>query len=226
MNSVNIQSLFNHIAPHYDALNHWLSWGQHHIWKRMVIAWVDPQPGEVGVDLCCGTGDLTGLLAAKIGASGQVWGVDFSEQMLTLARRRYAHLPIRWYWGDVQELPFPDSYVNVITMGYGLRNVPDRQRCLREIGRVLKPGGRAAILDFHQPTDPWLRSWQAWYLQQVVVPVARQLGLGAEYEYLWPSLQSFPPGAQQVQWAQAWGLRACHYPIANGLMGVLVLQRP
>ncbi len=226
MHQPTIQALFNHIAPHYDGLNHWLSWGQHLLWKRMVVGWVDPQPGQTGVDLCCGTGDLTGLLAAKIGATGQVWGVDFSESMLALARRRYAHLPIHWYWGDVQQLPFAEASVDVVTMGYGLRNVPDRQQCLREIWRVLKPGGRAGILDFHRPQAPWLRAWQQWYLQQVVVPIAARFGLAAEYEYLWASLQTFPPGDQQVQWAQACGFRACHYPIANGLMGVLILQRP
>jgi demethylmenaquinone methyltransferase/2-methoxy-6-polyprenyl-1,4-benzoquinol methylase len=220
-----VQALFNQIAPHYDALNQWLSWGQHQIWKRMVVGWVNPQPGDVGVDLCCGTGDLTGLLAAKIGSTGQVWGVDFSEPMLQVARRRYAHLPIRWCAGDVQQLPLADASVDVVTMGYGLRNVSDRHQCLREIRRVLRPGGRGAILDFHQPRDPWLRAWQQWYLQQVVVPVAANLGLAAEYQYLWASLQTFPAGAQQVQWAQDCGLTARHYPIANGLMGVLVLRR-
>ncbi|WAS05487.1 bifunctional demethylmenaquinone methyltransferase/2-methoxy-6-polyprenyl-1,4-benzoquinol methylase UbiE [Gloeomargaritales cyanobacterium VI4D9] len=225
-NPTTVQALFNQIAPHYDTLNHWLSWGQHHIWKRMVVGWVNPQPGDVAVDLCCGTGDLTNLLAAKIGTTGQVWGVDFSEPMLAVARRRYAHRPIHWCAGDVLQLPFPDQSVDVVTMGYGLRNVSDRHRCLREIQRVLRPGGRGAILDFHQPHDPWLRAWQEWYLQQVVVPVARRLGLGAEYEYLWASLQTFPLGAQQVQWARDCGLKACHYPIANGLMGVLILHQP
>ncbi len=221
-----IRGLFNRIASQYDALNDWLSWGQHRIWKRMVVGWVNPQPGEVAVDLCCGTGDLTALLAARVGTTGQVWGVDFAEQMLAVAQRRYAHLPIRWCAGDVLQLPWADASVDVVTMGYGLRNVADRQRCLQEIRRVLRPGGRAGILDFHRPADPWWQAWQQWYVQQVVVPVAAQLGLGAEYEYLWASLQTFPGGDQQVAWAQACGLVACHYPIAHGLMGVLVLQRP
>ncbi|MCS7031236.1 MAG: bifunctional demethylmenaquinone methyltransferase/2-methoxy-6-polyprenyl-1,4-benzoquinol methylase UbiE [Gloeomargarita sp. SKYG116] len=220
------QAIFNRVARHYDALNNWLSWGQHWIWKHMVIGWVAPQPGETAVDLCCGTGDLTGLLARKIGAAGKVWGIDFAEAMLAIARQRYAHLPICWYEGDVLQLPFPDQSVDVVTMGYGLRNVTDRLGCLREIYRVLRPGGRAAILDFHQPRDPWLRAWQAWYLQQVVVPVASGLGLADEYAYIWPSLQTFPPGEQQVAWARDCGFQACHYPIANGLMGVLVLRRP
>lgn len=117
------QALFNRIARHYDALNNWLSWGQHWIWKHMVIGWVDPQPGETAVDLCCGTGDLTGLLARKLGKTGQVWGIDFAEAMLAIARRRYAHWPIRWHQGDVMQLPFPDATVDVVTMGYGLRNL-------------------------------------------------------------------------------------------------------
>lgn len=219
------QALFNRIARHYDALNNWLSWGQHWVWKHMVIGWVDPQPGETAVDLCCGTGDLTGLLARKIGGRGQVWGIDFAPAMLAIARARYAHQPIHWHQGDVLQLPFGDNTVDVVTMGYGLRNVQDRQRCLREIYRVLRPGGRAAILDFHHPEDPWLRAWQRWYLQRVVVPVAQRLGLGDEYAYIWPSLQNFPPGDRQVQWAQDCGFQAGHYPIAHGLMGVLVLQR-
>ena len=225
-----VQSLFNRIAPVYDSLNLLLSFGQHRIWKQMAVRWSRPQPGDRALDLCCGTGDLAQLLAAAVGPTGSVTGVDFASALLATARDRYDRRcvkpPIVWVEADVLQLPGPDDEFDCATMGYGLRNVTDILGGLTELRRVLKPGARAAILDMHRPDQQWLRTFQQWYLDQIVVPAAQQFGFTEEYAYIAPSLDRFPTGSEQVALAQqARFATATHYPIAGGTMGVLVLQK-
>jgi demethylphylloquinol methyltransferase len=228
--SAQVQSLFNRIAPVYDDLNTLLSLGQHRIWKQMAVKWSQPQPGDRGLDLCCGTGDLTQMLAAAVGPTGHVVGVDFSSALLAKARERYdrrcVQPPIQWLEADVLHLPLPDQHVDCATMGYGLRNVTDIGGCLTELHRVLKPGARAAILDMHRPDQQWLRIFQQWYLDQVVVPAAQRLGFTEEYAYIGPSLDRFPTGPEQISLAHQAGFSTVtHYPIAGDTMGVLVMQK-
>jgi ubiquinone/menaquinone biosynthesis methyltransferase len=224
-----IQAIFDRIAPVYDRLNHTLSLGQHRIWKLMTVKWSNPPAGGIGLDLCCGSGDLTQMLARQLGSKGQAIGLDFSQEQLAIAGQRsthQAHQKIIWQLGDALNLPFAAHTFDCATMGYGLRNVVDIPRCLQELHRVLKPGAKAAILDFHRPSQPWLQAFQSWYLQAVVVPTAQNLGLKDEYAYIAPSLDRFPTGEQQVKLArQAAFTQAIHYPIANDMMGVLVLKK-
>jgi demethylmenaquinone methyltransferase/2-methoxy-6-polyprenyl-1,4-benzoquinol methylase len=182
------------------------------------------------LDVCCGSGDLAQLLARQVGTTGHVYGVDFSPGQLAIAQQRvegrYPPLSISWIEADALDLPFQDNYFDGATMGYGLRNVTDIPHCLKELYRVLKPGAKAAILDFHRPTQQSVRAFQQWYLETVVVPVAEQLGLINEYAYIAPSLERFPTGPEQVKLAQKAGFTtATHYPIAIGMMGVLVLTK-
>lgn len=225
-----IQAIFDRIAPVYDQFNHWLSLGQHRIWKKMAVKWCEPQIGGKALDICCGSGDLTQLLAHSVGKSGQVIGLDFSEAQLAIARERhqqqYPQLSIIWQVGDALHLPFPDNHFDCATMGYGLRNVVDIPLCLQELYRVLKSGAKAAILDFHHPQNPLILGFQQWYLNTVVVPMAKQFNLTDEYAYIAPSLDRFPNGSEQVKLAYSAGFsQAIHYPIAEGLMGVLVLTK-
>jgi demethylmenaquinone methyltransferase/2-methoxy-6-polyprenyl-1,4-benzoquinol methylase len=224
-----IRDLFDRIAPVYDQLNNGLSLGQHRVWKRMAVKWSEPDAGDIGLDLCCGSGDLAQLLARQVGVTGQVYGVDFSSALLAIAEQRiknqYPPLPIRWVEANALDLPFEDNYFDAATMGYGLRNVTDIPRCLSELYRVLKPGAKAAILDFHRPKEPLMRAFQQWYLENAVVPAAERLGLTEEYAYIAPSLDRFPTGREQVNLAQKTGFAATHYPIAGGMMGVLVVTK-
>jgi demethylmenaquinone methyltransferase/2-methoxy-6-polyprenyl-1,4-benzoquinol methylase len=224
-----IRDLFDRIAPVYDQLNNWLSVGQHRIWKQMTVKWSNPQPGDTCLDVCCGSGDLTQLLARRVGATGQVYGVDFSSALLAIANQRaknqYPPLAIAWVEANALDLPFEDNYFDAATMGYGLRNVTDIPQCLSELYRVLKPGAKAAILDFHRPKQPLMRAFQQWYLENAVVPAAQRLGLTEEYAYISPSLERFPTGREQVSLAQNAGFTATHYPIAGGMMGVLVVTK-
>lgn len=230
MSSSEIRAIFDRIAPVYDQLNDWLSLGQHRIWKQMAVKWSNPRPGDTCIDLCCGSGDLALRLARQVGITGCVYGVDFSPQQLAIAQERsqhqYPHPPISWVEADVLNLPFDDNKFDAATMGYGLRNVTDIPRSLKELNRVLKPGAKAAILDFHRPSNSHLRAFQQWYLDTLVVPVAQQLGLTEEYAYISPSLDRFPTGPEQVELARQAGFAApTHYAIAGGMMGVLVVTK-
>jgi demethylmenaquinone methyltransferase/2-methoxy-6-polyprenyl-1,4-benzoquinol methylase len=226
-----IQAIFNRIAPAYDQLNDWLSLGQHRVWKHMTVKWSQAMPGSICLDVCCGSGDLSRLLARTVGPQGHVYGVDFSVAQLAIAEQRAAAslqpLPITWMEGDALNLPFPDAQFDAATMGYGLRNVLDIPQSLAELFRVLKPGAKVAILDFHRPGDPLVRQFQQWYLDTLVVPLADALGLRREYAYISPSLDRFPTGAEQITLARAAGFASVvHYPIASGMMGVLVASKP
>ena len=230
MKSDQIQALFDRIAPVYDELNTVLSFGQHRIWKQMAVKWSGAKPGDVCLDLCCGSGDLAQMLAEKVGKTGQVYGVDFSSAQLAVASdratRRCLKPAIQWVESDALTLPFSDNQFDCATMGYGLRNVTDILLSLKEIRRVLKPGAKAAILDMHRPSNGWVRAFQKWYLDEVVVPAAHRLGFTEEYAYIAPSLDKFPTGAKQVSLAnQAGFASAMHYPTAGGTMGVLVIMK-
>jgi ubiquinone/menaquinone biosynthesis methyltransferase len=225
-----IRDIFNRIAPVYDQLNNFLSLGQHRIWKEMTVKWSTAKPGDNCIDLCCGSGDLALRLARRVGAKGRVHGVDFSPNLLAAAQERsqkqYPHPPISWIEADVLNLPCDDNQFDAATMGYGLRNVTDIPRSLQELHRVLKPGAKAAILDFHRPDNQQIRTFQQWYLDNIVVPIAQNMGVKEEYAYISPSLDRFPTGKEQVELARQVGFASVtHYPIANGMMGVLVLSK-
>ena len=229
-NSEKIKTIFNRIAPVYNQMNDWLSLGQHRIWKQMAVKWSQASPGNTCLDLCCGSGDLALLLAQQAGPSGSVFGVDFSSEQLAVASRRDRPFltpssPISWVEADALDLPFPDNHFDCATMGYGLRNVTDIPRSLQELHRVLKPGAKAAILDLHRPNNSLMLSFQQFYLESLVVPIAQQFGMTQEYAYINPSLEKFPIGPEQVAIAlQAGFTTATHYPIAGAMMGVLVIS--
>ena len=225
-NSAEIKEIFDRIAPVYDRLNDSLSFAQHRIWKLMAVKWAEPKPGDTALDICCGSGDLTLLLAKFVGKEGKTIGLDFAKEQLAIAKNRNSYFPIDWIEGDALTLPFDDNYFDCITMGYGLRNVVNIPKCLQELYRVLKPGKKAAILDFHRPNNLIISKFQQWYLDNIVVAMARNFGLTEEYAYISPSLDRFPASVEQIKIASDAGYsKAIHYPIANGMMGVLVLNK-
>ncbi|MEO1131708.1 MAG: bifunctional demethylmenaquinone methyltransferase/2-methoxy-6-polyprenyl-1,4-benzoquinol methylase UbiE [Cyanobacteria bacterium J06639_1] len=233
-----VRDLFDRIAPQYDRLNDLLSLGLHRVWKEMAVKWAEPPAGGTVLDACCGSGDLALRLARRVGSQGRVVGIDLSENLLAIARQRSGILAegdrITWQQGDALALPFEEGTFDAVTVGYGLRNVTDIPRSLREIERVLRPGRRAAILDFQSgvgasstTTEDNPANWfQQTYLTGIVEPVAMQLGLADEYAYIRDSLQAFPDGRTQRALARDAGFeRATYYDVAGGLMGVLVLQK-
>ena len=176
------------LRPPTTGLNDLLSFGLHRQWKRQMLLDLAPRSGESWLDLCCGTGDLALALARRVRPGGQVVGVDTAEAPLALARQRAAREPwltLAFQQGDALALNAETASVDGVVMAYGLRNLADPAAGLQEIKRVLRPGGRAGLLDFNRllPTSMAARFQQA-YLRRVVVPVADGLGLKDHYAYL------------------------------------------
>ncbi|MFN7900795.1 MAG: bifunctional demethylmenaquinone methyltransferase/2-methoxy-6-polyprenyl-1,4-benzoquinol methylase UbiE [Synechococcaceae cyanobacterium] len=228
-----VRDLFETIAPRYDQLNDLLSLGLHRLWKRQALVRLAPRRGGHYLDLCCGTGDLALLLAEKVRPGGSVLGLDAAAAPLELARQRAARqpwLPLRWRQGDALATGLPDRAFEGAALAYGLRNLADPQAGLRELHRLLRPGGRAVVLDFNRP-DPLaggstraIAAFQRAYLRGLVVPAARWFGLPEHYAYIEASLERFPTGAEQERLALAAGFQtARHQPLAAGLMGLLTL---
>lgn len=220
--------LFDRTARTYDLLNDLLSLRLHRLWKRQAVALLQPRPGERIVDLCCGTADLALLLAERVRPQGRVIGVDGSAAALEQARQRAAErpwLPLEFVHGDVLALPLTPGIADGVVMAYGLRNLTSAAAGLQVIRHLLKPHGRAVVLDFNRPSHPLWAQAQRSYLQRVVVPVARMMDLEAEYTYLERSITTFATGARQETLARRAGFAvARHHPIAGGLMGLLELN--
>ena len=192
-----IAQMFDAIAGRYDFLNHLLSLGIDRRWRVRAVRELDLQQGARVLDLCTGTADLA--LAALNGPKGRarsVVGVDFSAAMLRVGREKLARLGERrvaLVRGDAMRLPLPDDSVNAVTIGFGIRNVQRPDAAAREIVRVLKPGGRLAILEFGTPTLPGLRAAYLFYFRHVLPLIGRLISRHNDaYSYLPASVAAFP----------------------------------
>ena len=192
-----VHSLFSRIAGRYDMMNTILSLNLDKYWRRKTLEIAAPHPGEQWLDVCCGTGKLTLEIRKIMGNSGAVTGLDFNAAMLSVARRaeEQANLPsmISWLEADAMELPFPDKTFDGLTIGFGLRNLPDFDRGIREMRRVLKPGGKWVCLELSHPVWPIFRQGHGWFVRYVV-PRIGNLGHASESDYQWlpESLRRFP----------------------------------
>lgn len=192
-----IAQMFDAIAGRYDFLNHLLSLGIDRRWRVRAVRELDLQQGARVLDLCTGTADLA--LAALNGPKARarsVVGVDFSAAMLRVGREKLARLGERrvaLVRGDAMRLPLPDESVNAVTIGFGIRNVQRPDAAAREIVRVLKPGGRLAILEFGTPTLPGLRAAYLFYFRHVLPLIGRLISRHNDaYSYLPASVAAFP----------------------------------
>ena len=180
-----VREMFDRISPVYDVMNRVMTAGMDRRWRRLAAQAV-VRPGDRVLDACCGTGDLT-LAAARAG--GRVTGVDFSEAMLERARRKSA--AVEWVHGDLLSLPFADDAFDAATIGFGIRNIEDLTAGLRELARVLGPGGRLACLEITRPRGLLRPFFHVWF-DGVVPLLGKLLPGGAAYTYLPASVRRFP----------------------------------
>lgn len=197
-----VNQLFAKIAPRYDFINDVQSFGLHRRWKRRLIRLAGARPGERALDLCCGTGDLTFALAA---AGALVTGLDFSEEMLRVAadksRRalaqakhtQTARAQIEFIRGDAQQIPFPENTFDIVTIGYGLRNLADLNAGILDMLRVSKSGGRLLALDFGKPNNALRRGIYFTYLRTFLPLFGKVFcGNASAYAYILESLKHYP----------------------------------
>jgi demethylmenaquinone methyltransferase / 2-methoxy-6-polyprenyl-1,4-benzoquinol methylase len=210
-----VRTMFDRISPVYDAMNRTMTLGLDQRWRRAAAEAVI-QSGDRVLDACCGTGDLA--LAGKA-VGGTVTGLDFSGRMLERARGKSAE--IEWVQGDVLALPFEEAAFDAATVGFGVRNLDDLERGLAELRRVVRPGGRLAILEITQPRGPLAPFYRLWF-DRLVPLLGRVLPGGSAYTYLPASVRRFPgpvelsellrsAGFEDVRWRlYAGGIVALH----------------
>ena len=186
--------MFDRIAGVYDLMNSAMTAGLHHQWRQRAVDRAQVGPGSDALDICCGTGDLALELRRRIGADGRVVGSDFSEPMLDLARRKSGEqgLPVEFGWADALNLPYGDESFDAVTIGFGARNLADLDKGLREMARVLRPSGRAVILEITRPQREPLASFYGLWFDRLVPLLGTFAGDPDAYSYLPESVRSFP----------------------------------
>ena len=208
--------MFDRIAPVYDAMNKVMTAGLDRRWRKATIQ-ATVHPGDRVLDACCGTGDLA--VGARRAGAGSVAGVDFSGRMLERARRKAPEL--EWVQADVLELPFEDASFDVAVVGFGVRNVEDLEAGLRELRRVLRPGGRLGILEITRPSGFLAPFYRVWF-DRIVPLLGRLLPGGDAYTYLPASVRRFPGPEDLVALLEQCGFRAVEFRLFAG--GIVALH--
>jgi demethylmenaquinone methyltransferase/2-methoxy-6-polyprenyl-1,4-benzoquinol methylase len=219
-----VRRLFATIADRYDFITRVLSYGQDRRWKQRLIELAVLTPGDRVLDLACGTGDILFAAAPRV---NQAVGLDITHRMLVLARARNGRLTPTaagrgLIQGDMMALPFADAHFTVVTTGYGLRNVPDLERAIDEIRRVLAPGGRLLALDFNRPESPTVR--RAYLLYLTVVGSALGWALHRDpdtYRYIPESIRRYPGATGVARQLERHGFTNVRViPVLCGLMAI------
>jgi len=215
-----VNRMFDRVAARYDLLNSLMSAGLHHRWRERAADQAGLSPGGSALDVCCGTGDLTLELASRLAPGGSVVGCDFSEPMLDLAREKTearGAAGVRFEWADALNLPYDAGRFDAVTVGFGLRNFADRDRGLREMARVLRPGGRLVVLEFTRPTRPPFSTFYALWFDRVAPLLGRISDDPEAYAYLAESVRTFPgPLGLAERMDRAAGLERIRYTILAG----------
>ncbi len=225
-----VNDLFARIARRYDLINDLQSFGLHRNWKRRVAELARVSPGDRALDLCCGTGDIAFALAHR---GAETTGLDFSRQMLRVAENRCRKSAVssqdknrrqpQFIQGDAQQLPFAENTFDIVTVGYGLRNLASWQRGLEEMHRVARPGARLVVLDFGRPANA---VWRAVYFThlKMSVPLIGLLfcGSASAYAYILESLKHYP--AQLAVAEQMRQLQLADVRVLNLLGGAMAIN--
>lgn len=205
-----VHSVFESIAPKYDAMNDVISFRRHKAWRNYTMRKLDLREGQTAIDLCCGTCDWT-IALAKASGKGEVVGLDFSKNMLEVGQKKVdkegLSSQIQLVEGDAMELPFEDNRFDFATIGFGLRNVPDLDRVIAEMTRVVKPGGKVVCLELSKPTTEPFRTIYYAYFEHLLPLLAKWFAKRYDqYKWLPESLTTFPNRLELEERFRAAGL--------------------
>ena len=214
-----VRAMFDRIARVYDRMNSVMTAGMHHRWRERAADLAQVAPGSRALDVATGTGDLAIELKRRVGPSGEVTGLDFSERMLELAREKAGD--VRFEAGNALELPYPDGSFDAVTVGFGARNFDDLARGLREMARVTRPGGRVVVLEITTPQRPPLSWFFRLWFDHAVPALGRLAGDPDAYTYLPSSVRRFPGPSELASELAAAGLRDVRWLLtAGGIIAV------
>jgi demethylmenaquinone methyltransferase / 2-methoxy-6-polyprenyl-1,4-benzoquinol methylase len=220
-----VHHVFEKISDNYDKMNSVISFQQHIRWRKDTMKRMNVQSGAKALDVCCGTADWTIALAEAVGPNGEVIGLDFSKNMLKVGNEKVRRLglkQVKLIHGNAMELPFPDNSFDYVTIGFGLRNVPDYLQVLKEMYRVVKPGGIAVCLETSQPTMIGYRQLFYFYFR-FIMPLFGKLFAKSYHEYSWlqESARDFP-GMKELakMFEQAGFVDVTYKPYSGGVAAV------
>ncbi|MFP3122930.1 demethylmenaquinone methyltransferase [Ectobacillus funiculus] len=196
-----VHDVFEKIYKRYDVMNSVISFQRHKAWRQYTMQVMDVKQGEAALDVCCGTCDWTIALARAVGKDGKVYGLDFSQNMLSIGEEKIKALnleQVKLVHGNAMQLPFADNTFDYVTIGFGLRNVPDYLQVLREMTRVVRPGGKVVCLETSQPTMFGVRQLYMLYFRYIMPILGKMLAKSyKEYSWLQESASTFP-GMQEL----------------------------
>lgn len=200
--SVQIQQMFDAVAPGYDRANQILSLGVHHRWRRRLVRMTGAAPSQSVLDCATGTGDLAFTFKQTVESEGRVVGIDFSGPMIALAQQkaRKRGADIEFLIGDVLHLPYASAQFDIASIAFGIRNVDAPLAGVREMARVVRPGGKVAILEFGQPDAALFGRFYRWYSNRIIPTIGGWItGKPSSYRYLSTSSAAFPAGERFLE---------------------------
>jgi demethylmenaquinone methyltransferase/2-methoxy-6-polyprenyl-1,4-benzoquinol methylase len=224
-----VRAMFDRIAVLYDRMNSVMTAGLHHSWRRRAADLAALAPGDRALDVATGTGDLAFELSGRVAPGGEVIASDFSERMLEIARAKASARPapdggagLRFESGNALSLPYADDRFDAATVGFGARNFSDLDRGLREMARVVRPGGRVVVLEMTTPQRPPLSTFFGLWFDRVVPVLGRLAGDPEAYDYLPNSVRRFPGPRELAAAMSRSGLREIRYILTAG--GIIALH--
>jgi demethylmenaquinone methyltransferase/2-methoxy-6-polyprenyl-1,4-benzoquinol methylase len=230
-----VREMFRQVAPRYDQMNHLLSMNIDRYWRWRAVRALRLIDDSPILDVCTGTGDLALAVAARVGPKIRVVGSDFCSAMLRIGQRKRSTGPedlrrrVEFLEADSQQLPFPDDRFQAVTVAFGLRNVSDTDRGLREMARVCKPGGQVMVLEFSNPSFPGFRQVYQWYFEHVLPRIGQALARNDKdaYRYLQKSVGQFPDGPRLVARMVGAGLvRVSYRTLTGGVASIYTGFKP
>lgn len=217
-----MRAMFDRIAGFYDVMNSVMTAGLHHGWRRRAVDLARVGPGDRVLDVATGTGDLALELARRVAPGGAVIASDFSQEMLAHARRKATDtpVPVTFEWANAMALPYADGEFAAATVGFGARNFSDLDQGLREMTRVVRPGGTVVVLEITTPTRPPLSTFYRLWFDRVVPVIGKLAGDPQAYEYLPNSVKRFPDPRSLAARMDACGLDVRYILTAGGIIAL------